>query len=92
MTSSVNGIGLNLINGFLNLLPVKDIDAAAKEGPVEFKISRFWTSEKPEEYSGIIHGRLKQGIIKRGEKLRIGPTDDAKFIDCRVISIKVISV
>ena len=52
----------------LNLLPVKVIYAAAKEGNVEFKIDQFWTSEKPEE-GAIIHGRLKQGIIKRGEKL-----------------------
>lgn len=86
-TSSVNGHGLNIVTSFLNLLPVKDVDDAAKEGPVEFKIDQFWNLEKPED-GAIIHGRLKQGIIKRSEKLRIGPTDDAKFIDCKVISIK----
>lgn len=86
-TSSVNGNGLNLITSFLNLLPVKLVDAKAKEGPVEFKIDQFWSADSTDD-GAIIHGKLEQGIIKRGEKLRLGPSDDATFIDCRVISIQ----
>ena len=85
-SSSVNGRGLDLLNTFLNLLPVRTVDVKAKEGPVEFKIDQFWGAA---DEAVLIHGRLRQGVIKREERLRIGPTDDGKFIDCKVLSIKV---
>ena len=90
-TSSVTGQGLKLVTSFLNLLPVRAVDANAKLGPVEFKIDQFWCPEMTGPGDGtIIHGRLEQGIIKRGEKLKIGPNDEGSFVECKVISIKVI--
>jgi len=88
-TSSVTGQGLKLVTSFLNLLPVRAVDANAKLGPVEFKIDQFWCPEMTGPGDGtIIHGRLEQGIIKRGEKLKIGPNDEGSFVECKVISIK----
>ena len=79
-----------MVTSFLNLLPVRAVDANAKHGPVEFKIDQFWCPEHAGPGEGtIIHGRLEQGIIKRGEKLKIGPNDGGKFIECKVQSIKV---
>jgi GTPase len=70
----------------LNLLPVKIVDLKAKKGPVEFKIDQFWSTDSNDV---LIHGRLQQGIIKNGEKLKLGPSPLGNFIDCKVLSIKV---
>ena len=82
-TSAVTGHGLSLLTAFLGQLPQRQFDANERQGPILFQVDRLWLNKTMK-----CHGRLLSGVLKQGERVRIGPDRSGAYFDCTVRQIK----
>ncbi|POM80756.1 GTP-binding protein [Phytophthora palmivora] len=84
--SSVDGSGLDVLQGYLAALEPKRACVAKFETPAEFQISQAYDIEE----AGIIGTELVQaGTFCVGEQMLLGPDSDGHFCDVAVESIEV---
>jgi len=85
-TSAVTGAGLALLTAFLGQLPARQFDAGERQGPILFQVDRLWLGSG----GGAMkcHGRLLSGVLKQGERVRIGPDRSGAYSNCTVRQIK----
>lgn len=90
--SNVKNINLDLLKMLLNLLPIRNDFTENIEKPVELLIDNTY---KVEGHPTIVSGLLKNGKIKVGDSLALGPFNDGEYkqvkvksIHCKFVSIK----
>uniref|UniRef100_A0A4D5RA46 GTP-binding protein 2 n=1 Tax=Scolopendra viridis TaxID=118503 RepID=A0A4D5RA46_SCOVI len=85
--SNVTGQGLELLTKFLNVLPpsmnLKERERLMQELP-EFQVDETF---RVPDVGCVVGGLLTKGVIKEGDELTIGPTEDGQFVISVVQSI-----
>ncbi|POM68789.1 GTP-binding protein, partial [Phytophthora palmivora] len=84
--SSVDGSGLDVLQGYLAALEPKRVWAAKAETPAEFQISQAYDIE---DTGIIVTGLVQAGTFCVGEQMLLGPDSDGHFCDVAVESIEV---
>lgn len=86
--SSVSGAGLELLTRFLHVLP-PGISAAERERldgePAEFRVDEVF--RVPDAGGPVLGGLQVQGVLAAGERMRLGPLADGRFVPVRVRSM-----
>lgn len=86
--SSVSGDGLELLTRFLHVLP-PGISAAERERlegePAEFRVDEVF--RVPDAGGPVLGGLQVQGVLAAGERMRLGPMADGRFVPVRVRSM-----
>lgn len=87
LVSSVTGEGLELLTKFLNVLSpcmnTKERERLMQE-QTEFQVDETF---RVPNIGCVVGGLLTKGIIREGDRLSIGPTDNGNFINSMVQSI-----
>jgi len=85
--SSVTGKNLPLLRSFYNLLPSLrtkiEIDQLIQQ-PAEFGVDEVFTIQN---VGPVLAGTLRNGVIREGDSLVLGPTEDGTFTPVTVTSI-----
>lgn len=85
--SSVTGKNLQLLRSFYNQLPSLrtkcETDKLMKQ-PAEFQVDEVFSVQN---VGPVCAGTLRNGVIREGDKLLIGPSDDGSFQKTKVASI-----
>jgi len=84
--SNVNGIGIDNLKKFLHRLDKYVCQIESEMKPVIFTISDTFLVTG---VGTVVHGLLREGIVKVNENLMLGPFDDGVYKKVRVRSIHV---
>lgn len=83
--SSVSGAGLELLQRFLYVLP-PGVSASERERlerrPAEFRVDEVF--RVPDAGGPVLGGLMVQGVLAQGERMRLGPMADGRFVAVRV--------
>ncbi|MHC1587263.1 MAG: GTPBP1 family GTP-binding protein [Candidatus Syntropharchaeia archaeon] len=82
-TSSVTMEGFELLNYLLYRLPKKNI---GRKEPFQMYIDKVY---QVAGVGTVVSGTVKQGCVRPGEVLNLGPTHDGKFVKVKVQSIEM---
>ncbi|XP_062896533.1 GTP-binding protein 2-like [Mobula hypostoma] len=86
--SSVNGVNLDLLKVFLNVLPPLTNSKEQEElmqQLTEFQVDEIYSVP---DVGTVVGGTLYSGICREGEQLVVGPTDSGQFLPLKVCSIQ----
>ncbi|XP_032876632.1 GTP-binding protein 2 [Amblyraja radiata] len=86
--SSVNGVNLDLLKVFLNVLPPLTNSKEQEElmqQLTEFQVDEIYSVP---DVGTVVGGTLYSGICREGERLVVGPTDSGHFLPLTVCSIQ----
>ncbi|KAJ8574539.1 hypothetical protein ON010_g4674 [Phytophthora cinnamomi] len=84
--SSVDGRGLDVLQGYLTVLEPKRVWAAKAKTPAEFQVNQAYDIE---DEGTIVTGLVQAGTFCVGERMLLGPDADGQFCDVAVESIEV---
>ncbi|KAE9000733.1 hypothetical protein PR001_g18707 [Phytophthora rubi] len=84
--SSVDGRGLDVLQGYLAALEPKRVWAGTAKTPAEFQVSQAYDSEDEDT---IVTGLVQAGTFCVGERMLLGPDAHGQFCDVAVESIEV---
>ncbi|RLN81691.1 hypothetical protein BBJ28_00020076, partial [Nothophytophthora sp. Chile5] len=84
--SSVDGTGLDVLQGYLTALEPKRVWAARAKTPAEFQISQAYDIE---DTGTVVTGLVQSGTLSVGEQMLLGPDALGQFCDVAVDSIEV---
>ncbi|RLN47237.1 hypothetical protein BBJ29_004863, partial [Phytophthora kernoviae] len=84
--SSVDGSGLDVLQGYLVALEPKRVWAVNAKRPAEFQINQAYDIE---DEGTVVTGLVQAGTLCVGERLLLGPNSHGQFCDVAVESIEV---
>ncbi|KAG2799001.1 hypothetical protein PC111_g20611 [Phytophthora cactorum] len=84
--SSVDGNGLDVLQGYLAVLEPKRLWANKAKTPAEFQVIQAYDIE---DAGTIVTGLVHAGTLCVGERMLLGPDSDGQFCDVAVESIEV---
>ncbi|EGZ19314.1 hypothetical protein PHYSODRAFT_497084 [Phytophthora sojae] len=84
--SSVDGRGLDVLQGYLAVLEPKRVWATKAKTPAEFQVSQAYDIENE---GTIVTGLVQAGTFCVGERMLLGPDAHGTFCDVAVESIEV---
>ncbi|RLM96803.1 hypothetical protein BBO99_00000198 [Phytophthora kernoviae] len=84
--SSVDGSGLDVLQGYLAALEPKRVWAVNAKRPAEFQINQAYDIE---DEGTVVTGLVQAGTLCVGERLLLGPNSHGQFCDVAVESIEV---
>ncbi|KAK0408609.1 hypothetical protein QR680_004053 [Steinernema hermaphroditum] len=87
--SSVTGFNIDLLSAFLNVLPPKET-SKAKQAQLSRKPPVFHVEElfNVPKVGDVVYGYLTEGILREGDRIRIGPDTAGQYFGAKIGSIR----